>query len=109
MPRTGQFHGSLPDGAPEAEAYSSCESPAEHGASGHFTHYVQFVESENALNKVFPQYRIVQATVFFDGQPWISFKEGGGEQPDTLLAAPVAVSSYSRTRSMPQLGILHRR
>src|SRR5690606_13484563 len=56
-----------------------------------FTHYVQFVESENALNKVFPQYRIVQATVFFDGQPGESFKEGGGEQPDTLLAAPVAV------------------
>ena len=32
-----------------------------------FTHDVQFVEGEYALDKVFPQYRIVQATVFFDG------------------------------------------
>lgn len=41
--------------------------------------------------KVFTQHRIVQASVLFHGQPRPGFKEGGGEQPDPLLAAPVAV------------------
>src|SRR5690606_123997 len=52
---------------------------------------IQFVKREDAFNEVFPQHRIVQAAIFLHGQPRRGFKKGGGEQPDTLLAAPVAV------------------
>ena len=52
---------------------------------------VQLVQGKYPLDKVFPQHRVVQPTVFLHGQPRVGFKQGGGEQPDTLLAAPVAV------------------